>query len=241
LNKGIEKLGLAEVTACDYLADLQNTLCMIVREGNLYRFSHRSFQTYFAAYYTAKGLSKRELRLFFSEVTCNSILCLCLYNDYLDLLYQIAPNEIGKYSVWYNLQHFLDKADASPDPDLFFLKGYYQLLAQNADPSCEKSSKLMREFCVLNKKYFKKEADGPFKQTVLEYLDKTPALVAEFHEIRTSPRLTDEERDARYREMIEREHIPQLRADIRQWLAEQDAKREALASSTDLSALLDAL
>jgi hypothetical protein len=38
----------------DFQDDLIYSVCMLVREGLNYRFSHRSFQEYFAAWYTCK-------------------------------------------------------------------------------------------------------------------------------------------------------------------------------------------
>ena len=37
------------IKAKDYLKDLCDVVCILVEEGDVYRFSHRSFQTYFAA------------------------------------------------------------------------------------------------------------------------------------------------------------------------------------------------
>ncbi len=235
LEKGIKKLGLSDVDPKDYLSDLQNIVCMIVREGKLYRFSHRSFQTYFAAYYVAKELSKSDLKHFIRAFVNKG----APYYDYLDIFYQIAPIAIARHFMVYNVRYILDKADASPDPDFSFLSFYYGCFVEFNNLSSTHISKNVSKFQKINKNFFEKEA-GPFKQTVLAYLDKVPALVAEFHEIRTSP-LTDEERGARYREFIEREKIPQLRAAIRQWLAEQDAKRAALESSSNLGDLLETL
>lgn len=38
----------------DYLTDLVKSVCMLVKDGLIYTFSHRSFQEYFAACYTTK-------------------------------------------------------------------------------------------------------------------------------------------------------------------------------------------
>lgn len=51
INQCLHKLNISEVTAQQYLNDLRKVVCLIVVEGNTYRFSHRSFQTYFAAVY----------------------------------------------------------------------------------------------------------------------------------------------------------------------------------------------
>lgn len=47
----------------DYLEDLVKSVCVVVKEGLDYTFSHRSFQEYFAAYYTTKLSDNIQYRL----------------------------------------------------------------------------------------------------------------------------------------------------------------------------------
>ena len=49
-NKVIDK----DFDEQDFLADMLNAVCLMVKDGLKYKFSHRSFQEYFAAYYTCK-------------------------------------------------------------------------------------------------------------------------------------------------------------------------------------------
>ena len=62
LEKSLKKQNLS-VSAEDYLKDLTESLCIITYEGHRYRFTHRSFQTYFAAKYT-RTLSDEQQRTF---------------------------------------------------------------------------------------------------------------------------------------------------------------------------------
>lgn len=52
--KGKQKFLNLQFSVDDYLEDLVLSVCMLVKEGLNYRFSHRSFQEYFAAVYTCK-------------------------------------------------------------------------------------------------------------------------------------------------------------------------------------------
>ena len=60
LQKSLCKLGFSETSSEDFLFDLRRAVCMIVKEGLIYRFAHRSFQSYFAAYYTASLPDERQ-------------------------------------------------------------------------------------------------------------------------------------------------------------------------------------
>lgn len=49
LQDSIQKLGTTDTSAENFLTDLRNGVCLIIKDGDTYRFSHRSFQTYLAA------------------------------------------------------------------------------------------------------------------------------------------------------------------------------------------------
>lgn len=67
LSSSITKLGYSDVSAVYFLMDLRNVVCMIVEDGGVYRFAHRSFQSYFAACYTAEVLNDQQQKLLFSK------------------------------------------------------------------------------------------------------------------------------------------------------------------------------
>lgn len=58
-----EKFDTMEFEVDDYLEDLIKSVCMLVKEGLGYVFSHRSFQEYFAAYYTTKLVDNEQTKL----------------------------------------------------------------------------------------------------------------------------------------------------------------------------------
>jgi len=55
INDAKKKINLeSEFKPEHFLKDLTNAVCLLVQEGLNYRFAHRSFQEYFAAYYTTQ-------------------------------------------------------------------------------------------------------------------------------------------------------------------------------------------
>lgn len=75
----------------DYLEDLLQSVCMLVKEGLSYRFSHRSFQEYFAALYTCKledETQKKLLAIWMGESSA------CLFDSYLQMLYNMQENKV---------------------------------------------------------------------------------------------------------------------------------------------------
>lgn len=70
----------------DYLNDLTNSVCMLIHEGLEYRFSHRSFQEYFAALYTTQlddTQQKKFLKLWLQDSAFRAT------SNYLDMLYDL--------------------------------------------------------------------------------------------------------------------------------------------------------
>ena len=77
----------------DYLEDLTSSVCMLVKEGLSYRFSHRSFQEYFAALYTCKLTDDLQRRILVNWIkeSSNSV------NDmYFSMLYNLQSEKLNK-------------------------------------------------------------------------------------------------------------------------------------------------
>ena len=109
LKKGIERLGLTNVDAADYLLDLQNIVCIIIKNGDSYRFSHPSFQAYFAAYYTCYMADEVQNR-WFKSLLGHDILAKI---DYCDLLYQLEPNRFAENALEDGLRALQEKVGKS--------------------------------------------------------------------------------------------------------------------------------
>lgn len=100
-NRVLEYIGIAKkkqlvetsFNSMNFLTDLTNSVCMLIHEGLEYRFSHRSFQEYFAALYTVQlddEQQKRFLELWLQGDRYRST------SNYLDMLYELEPLRFTK-------------------------------------------------------------------------------------------------------------------------------------------------
>lgn len=113
-EKSIEKFGFTEVRANDYLQDIKKVVCLLVKDGEEYRFAHRSFQAYFAACYTAEELNdeqqKKVLREFVKSLDWRKD------RDYLDILEQLEHERMTVNLLEDTIRLYLRKAHESENP-----------------------------------------------------------------------------------------------------------------------------
>ena len=78
--------------ADDFLEDLTTSVCMIVKEGLIYRFAHRSFQEYFAAWYTCKLTDDLQNRLItnWMRESDNAV-----QDSYLPMLFSMQADKVN--------------------------------------------------------------------------------------------------------------------------------------------------
>lgn len=79
--------------ASDFQDDLLMSVCMIVKDGLDYRFSHRSFQEYFAAWYTCKLLDEEQSKLLLQWIKESPNI---LSDSYFSMLYDLQSDKVNK-------------------------------------------------------------------------------------------------------------------------------------------------
>lgn len=93
-----------------FLEDLTTSVCMLVKDGNEYCFSHRSFQEYFAAWYTCKLLDDEQRRLLHSWIRESHNATI---DSYFTMLFDLQSDKVNKLILCPILEeirkHYNDK------------------------------------------------------------------------------------------------------------------------------------
>ena len=262
LETGIAKLGAEDVRAEDYLHDLRDAVCMIIQDGNVFRFSHRSFQTYFAAYYTVNALTDEQQKGLFGNLLQDSYFERA---DYYTLLVQLQPDRFLINALETGLRDLIGDAEHSSDPDkALLLSEFYGVSIRAFEDSEEEVvfhegrglAKFLYESNLLTLfQYYvmgdavlynpkEKEMVGTLKRiiekqhrrydgSIIDHLERT----LYFRVLDSDKAFTDEDRDTAYEICIELANIPEIRSEIKKWLSGLDANREALKKADFISSL----
>ena len=77
----------------DFQEDLILSVCMLVKDGLSYRFAHRSFQEYFAAWYTCKVTDENQQKLLSIWLGESDS---AVTDEYLTMLFNLQPEKVNK-------------------------------------------------------------------------------------------------------------------------------------------------
>jgi len=77
----------------DFQEDLTLSVCMLIKDGLNYRFSHRSFQEYFAAWYTCKITDEAQFKLLSAWMGESSA---ATTDEYLTMLFNLQSEKVNK-------------------------------------------------------------------------------------------------------------------------------------------------
>ena len=93
IKEAKEKFGETQFTIDDFQEDLTMSVCMLMKDGLNYRFAHRSFQEYFAAWYTCKLTDDVQQKLLTNWLkesnTVNT-------DSYFTMLYNMQSEKVNK-------------------------------------------------------------------------------------------------------------------------------------------------
>ena len=242
LNRSIRKIGVEHVNGKDYLNDLCDVVCILVEEGDVYRFSHRSFQTYFAAYYTSNSLTdEQQKKLFMKELSSESY---WNKNDYYELLEQIEPKRFEENALEEGLRVIEEELNRSNNWEVDFLKlRFSEFSIQNDNiPIRFLIGNKDREYIYFNvvdlffvfvsherkRNYIKN--DVKLLKRIVDKFNKNSHFIT-FEEIDEANYITEEEREKIWGILARAENTKKKRSAILKWLKAQDKKRELLDTS----------
>ena len=93
LSDAKKKISIEPFDENDFVEDLTQSVCMLVKDGLVYRFSHRSFQEYFAAWYTCKLMDEIQGKLLLSWIRESDSVT---SDSYFRMLYGLQANKVNK-------------------------------------------------------------------------------------------------------------------------------------------------
>lgn len=268
LEAATQKAGVP-TKAADYLRDLMNAVCLIVQDGNVYRFSHRSFQEYFAARYTADSLTDAQQQEFFYKLLSKKL----YWNmrAYFNLLFQLEPERFGPNILERGVRELYEESAKSeyPDPALIRLmyseveaeleddkvKIYYTIRTNIYCNSYSLYTNHIKKLSSGSETYFSGETWEQSAKAYMEYLSSVSPHISgiespdelvdgyqfDLDAIDASPLLTTEEKHRCYGSTFYYHNIHDQRASMGAWLDELAAKRRALEEESDFSDLLASL
>lgn len=112
-----------------YLNDMTKAVCMLIHEGLNYRFSHRSFQEYFAAVYTMQ-LSDDEQKQFVTSWLKS--MDGRLTTDFLDILCDLQPDRFMKNILYEPLCELYNMYNENGQSEDWFLEFMYSGVSLHA-------------------------------------------------------------------------------------------------------------
>lgn len=120
LERTIIKLEIPEVCPKDYFQDLKNVVCLIIKDGEEYRFAHRSFQTYFAACYTSELSDESQANLFEDKLGGHELFW--DKGDYYEILFQLEGQRFLTNALESYLHHFVEESAKQDDRDIWMIR-----------------------------------------------------------------------------------------------------------------------
>lgn len=227
-----------DINASDYLSDLRKAVCLIIQDGTVYKFVHRSFQTYFAAVYTSEKLTDEQQKQLFTDIFIDLPRFL---EDYCDLLDQIEPDRFTKNAFEDTLRDLYRKAEESGDPDLYILRSYCEGMVKFEDfDDFIYFPNVITIFYALGilKKSFKTShltrIDKKEKQFMYNIAKNIGApqnsisIVINFDDIDATSAISEDDKKKFYEIWIRHFDIPLVRQKIKELLEQLDRKNENL-------------
>ncbi len=96
IQKAKEKFDILDFSIDDFQKDLIQSVCMLIKDGLSYSFTHRSFQEYFAAWYTCKLLDEEQSKLLLSWIKESKSV---LSDSYFSMLFDLQSEKMNRIVI----------------------------------------------------------------------------------------------------------------------------------------------
>lgn len=235
IQRGIEKLGLEELLKKpeDFFDDIKDIVCLIVEEGNKYKFAHRSFQTYFAAYYTSIHITDEQQKLFFGEELNRGF----SYNeDFFHMLYRLGRERFSTNILEPGIKTVLEKIEKAESDRFEFLKISCQAMSvhegilfrginsvKQIDIPYERSIVMLFESLFMEEKMFDREMGSRIIDKMKPFDDLIEFEIEDL--VRIEPL---ELRNEIIELVLKYYRIESLLAEVQKWYSERTARRKKM-------------
>lgn len=131
----------------DFQEDLTQSVCMLIKEGVVYHFSHRSFQEYFAAWYTCKLVDDIQSKLLLNWIKESE----SIFSDsYFLMLFDLQSEKVNKIILCPILKE-IQKLYTQYGYSLEFLNNLFEGLRFNRRRTSEKKDIYSTSLTIKNK------------------------------------------------------------------------------------------
>ena len=245
IKEGIKRLNLENLLKRpdDFFDDIKDIVCLIVEEGNKYKFAHRSFQTYFAAYYTCVQVTDDQQKRFFrKEITehCS------LHQDFFFMLYRLEGERFDINILEPGIKTILNQIEIEESNIFALLKISFQTVSvhegrvfrginsvKHMNIPYERNILLMFENLFIKDKLYNPEIGN----RIIEILK----LIGDFTEFETED-LTTVEPEELKNELIELVYqffgTRRLLNEIQKWNSIRDERRKSLDKNSTRDEML---
>lgn len=190
ISQAREKFDTLNFRVDDFQEDLVQSVCMLVKDGLTYMFSHRSFQEYFAAWYTTKLTDDIQIKLINGWLIENKGFA----NDaYFSMLYDLQANKFDKLILETGLKKLKKEYEKEGFTFRFISELCDSLLIRPLNKKVSESlgvrdnyfCSIIRMTCKFHKYSYKdkRKSDKMFVKYIKEKMGNNQFIIVQFDEV----------------------------------------------------------
>ena len=250
IGKGIERLSLQEAIENPemFFSDIKDIVCLIIKDGNRYKFTPRSFQTYFAAYYMSIQVSDKNQKKFLGDEIRNQRY---ISNDFFCMLYSLEGDRFNSNVLEHGIKEIVEKIEKKELSKMDILSLMYQCVLidsgklmfgynsrMNLEISYERKI-LMIYYNIYNIKY----NNRILEQKIINKLKEIGDIEYNYEiEIQSLVLLKKQNQNNNLIDLLVLyTEISKLSADLSEWIAVQENKRKQIKEESDRIKMLEML